>query len=659
MAESEVTRKVGRYEIIRPLGAGGVGVVYLARQLDLGRMVALKELSRFERASHESAERFLREARLVGSLSHPNIVVVHEYFEQEGVPYIAMEYVPRGTLRPYVGHLRLPQIVGVLEGVLAGLAYAESKGIVHRDLKPENLMVSEEGHVKIADFGIAKATQSAGMTASLTATGAAIGTPTYMAPEQARAQEVGPWTDLYSVGIMTYEHLTGQPPFHDQSWMAVLMRHINDPIPPVIDIKPDVDRRLSDWIDRLLVKDPAARTRSAVDAWDTLEEIVISLLGPRWRRNARLDDPDRRLRTSRPLTPAPFPTDSGDTPAQHGRPPPGGSLATPLRTHPEGDDPSPDTAATRVPPPASASSRRVPRRRVLLAALLAAAVVAAIVLVAASGTGDKKPGHSVHASTGAAPSSARVSPAVPVSHQRLAGGIAVAGPIALTTGGRPAGIVVGPSGDAWVADTADDLLVLVRQDGSELRTVVGRAPVSVALDRRNGNLWVVNRGSGDVTVVDEDGNYVKRSIKVGSAPGSITIGYGAAWVANTGDSSVTRIALNTFSTARIPVGASPTSIVTYNRRVWVGLSNQSVTVLSAITGAYNGRVPGLGAPGVPVALAVTPPDVWVVRSAPGGRPGLSAIDSRIAMARQAEPSICVPRVYPDPRLRGGGSSRCG
>ena len=129
--------------------------------------VALKELSSFHaRRSPEFAERFLREARLAGSLSHPNIVTVHDYFEQDGIPYIAMEYVPGGSLRPYVGRLTLAQIAGVLEGVLAGLAHAEQAGIVHRDLKPENIMVTADGRVKIADFGIAKATQRAGMTSA-------------------------------------------------------------------------------------------------------------------------------------------------------------------------------------------------------------------------------------------------------------------------------------------------------------------------------------------------------------------------------------------------------------------------------------------------------------------------------------------------------------
>ena len=153
----EVLKTVGRYEILREVGRGGMAVVYLARQTDLDRFVALKELAAFHAADHSTVQRFLRESRVAGSLSHPNIVTVHGYFEHDGTPYIAMEYVERGSLRPYVGQLSLAQIGGVLEGLLAGLAHAEQQGIVHRDLKPENLMVTSDGRVKIADFGIAKA----------------------------------------------------------------------------------------------------------------------------------------------------------------------------------------------------------------------------------------------------------------------------------------------------------------------------------------------------------------------------------------------------------------------------------------------------------------------------------------------------------------------
>src|SRR3954453_2978347 len=220
----DVMKTVGRYEILRELGRGGMALVYLARQTDLDRFVALKELGAFHASDASFAQRFLRESRVAGSLSHPNIVTVHDYFEHEGTPYIAMEYVEGGSLRPYVGKMTLSQIGGTMEGLLAGLSPAEQNGVVHRDLKPENLMVTAEGRVKIADFGIAKATSKLHTEAFRTATGTTVGTPTYMAPEQAMAQAVGPWTDLYSLGCIAFELFTGQVPFHDPDEpMAILL----------------------------------------------------------------------------------------------------------------------------------------------------------------------------------------------------------------------------------------------------------------------------------------------------------------------------------------------------------------------------------------------------------------------------------------------------
>jgi protein kinase-like protein len=278
---------VGRYAIVREIGRGGMATVYLARQSDLDRFVALKELSALAAADAITARRFVRESRLAGSLNHPNIVTVHDFFEHHGTPYIAMEFLEGGSLRPQMGGLTLAQIAGVMEGLLAGLRHAHERGIVHRDVKPENLMISDDARIKIADFGIAKATDEAGTL--LTVTGTTIGTPTYMAPEQALGAEVGPYTDLYAVGIIAFELLSGQPPFDTSGTpMAVLLRHVNEEPLALSAVRPAADPRLADWIARLLATDPRDRTQSAHAAWLGFEEIVLEQLGSRWRHGAAL-----------------------------------------------------------------------------------------------------------------------------------------------------------------------------------------------------------------------------------------------------------------------------------------------------------------------------------------------------------------------------------
>ena len=283
-----------------------MAVIFLARQPKLDREVALKRLEVRGQGS-DWAERFLREAKVAGSFGHPNIVTVHDFFEHDGQAYIAMEYVKRGSLRAYLDRgLTQAQIFGVLEGVLDGLAHAGGQGVVHRDMKPENVLVTSRGGVKIADFGIAKAYTKVTLATPLTDTGMALGTPYYMAPEQALAKAVGPSTDLYAVGAMTYEMVAGSSPFEvEGAPMAILLRHINEPPPP---LPAGTDPRFAEWIMWLLGKEPASRPASADEAWERLEEIAVDRLGSYWRRSAALLDPGEVGPLRR--TPTPLPTGS-------------------------------------------------------------------------------------------------------------------------------------------------------------------------------------------------------------------------------------------------------------------------------------------------------------------------------------------------------------
>ena len=303
-----IVRRVGdRYVVIRELGRGGQSVVYLAYDWKLDRDVALKELQ--PGADPGFAARLFRELSGAAGLMHANIVSVYECFEAGDTPYVVSEYIRSGSLRGWVGHLTLPQIAGVLEDILAALAHAHTNGIVHRDLKPENVLVTTEGRVKIADFNIANAVFKA-QTVGPQPPDMTVGTPTYMAPEQAMAREIGPWSDLYAVGVMSYELLLGSAPFQDESAVEILLRHVNEPPPSPQSINPNLDPKLVAWIERLLEKHPAARPLNASAAWDALEEIIIHVLGPRWRRSALLSPPEPVLL---PLSPAPAPAPAVST----------------------------------------------------------------------------------------------------------------------------------------------------------------------------------------------------------------------------------------------------------------------------------------------------------------------------------------------------------
>jgi hypothetical protein len=275
------------YDVIRELGRGGMAIVHLARQRDLGRLAALKELAGFNAGDDAFAERFLRESRVAGSLNHQNIVTVYEYFEDGGTPFIAMELIEGGSLRPLIGELSLPKVGGVLEDLLAAVGYAGRNGIVHRDLKPENALITKDGRVKVADFGIAKAAATG--QAGLTSEGMTVGTPEYMSPEQAMARDVSPASDLYSVGCMTYEMLTGRLPFVESSQVALLMHHVNDPVPDVREVDPLIPESVALWVAQMTAKDPEERFPDAERAWEAFEEAILEHVGPLWRRDATLE----------------------------------------------------------------------------------------------------------------------------------------------------------------------------------------------------------------------------------------------------------------------------------------------------------------------------------------------------------------------------------
>jgi serine/threonine-protein kinase len=248
----------GRYELSELVGAGGMSSVFKARDTLLERDVALKILHQHFTADDEYVERFRREARTVAQLSHPNIVTVIDRGEDEGRQFIVFELVEGRTLEEILdveGRLPVRQALEIAIQVARGLAFAHEHGLVHRDVKPQNVILNGDGRAKVTDFGIARSLDVQGVTQS----GTVLGTSNYIAPEQASGAPVDATTDVYSLGVVLFELLTGEVPFPGESFVAVAMRHVREAPPNVLDLRPDVPPRVAGAVARALEKDPDAR----------------------------------------------------------------------------------------------------------------------------------------------------------------------------------------------------------------------------------------------------------------------------------------------------------------------------------------------------------------------------------------------------------------
>lgn len=298
-----------RYKIVEPLGSGGMADVCLARDTVLDRDVALKIMAPHCAGDEAFIERFRREARSAAALSHPNIVPVYDHgCTDDGEYYIAMEYLPGGTLKERIedrGRLDPRTSVEVAMEIAEALEEAHEHGLVHRDVKSQNILVTGRGDVKVADFGIARPASSN----TLSQTGTILGTASYMSPEQAMGERATPRSDLYSLGVVLYEMLTGEPPFVADNPISVSTKHVNEePIPPKT-MNPDVPEETNTLVMRLLAKDPRDRHADAAELIEDLERVRDGLppIGGRLEREK-----------------APAPVRSEDS--REERPPEGGPL---------------------------------------------------------------------------------------------------------------------------------------------------------------------------------------------------------------------------------------------------------------------------------------------------------------------------------------------
>lgn len=275
-----IGQTVGKYQVLEKIGDGGMAEVYRAFHSSLNREVAIKFIRPDYSLDDRFCTRFEREARIAASLTHPNIVRIFDYGLYEGRSYLVMEYIPGLTLKEYLKRsyasgvsLTLDEIVTIVTQVGDALTYIHRAGIIHRDIKPENILITNEGRVCLSDFGVARI---AGAANEQTASGAILGTPAYMSPEHilSDSSALSPASDLYSLGIILYEILTGSPPFTASAPILVMLKHIKEPIPGLIAPRLDLPDGMEDVLYKALAKDPTDRYQNAIAFNQDLKEAL-------------------------------------------------------------------------------------------------------------------------------------------------------------------------------------------------------------------------------------------------------------------------------------------------------------------------------------------------------------------------------------------------
>src|SRR6202162_1507648 len=282
-------RYIGKYRVKGELGRGGMGAVYLAEQPGLGREVAIKERIQAPATDPVALKRFLQEAQVMARTSHPNLVQVHDLELTGDANYIVLEFVRGKSLRDWLnrGPIPPPQVFAVMHGVLQALDYAHRHAIVHRDMKPENVLLSDDGMVKVADFGIARLTDDTGVGGTATKTGTTVGTPQYMSPEQVSSSKVDGRSDIYSAGIMFYELVAGQPPFtasESDGPFTLMAKHVQAPPKPPSVHRPGLDAGLEEGILRSISKRPEDRFQTGQEFDDAISSAADRLF-PGWQRS--------------------------------------------------------------------------------------------------------------------------------------------------------------------------------------------------------------------------------------------------------------------------------------------------------------------------------------------------------------------------------------
>jgi len=269
-------KQFGHYQIVAPLGEGGMAAVYKAYQPSMERYVAVKVLPRHMSTSEEFVNRFRREAKLLAQLQHPHILPVFDYGEADGYPYIVMPLVNSGTLADLLKkrQLSLPEVRRIMMQLGDALGYAHTRGMIHRDIKPSNVLIDERGNCLLTDFGLARMAESA---TKITSSGAVMGTPAYMSPEQGAGTDIDHRSDIYSLGIILYEMVTGRVPYTAETPVAVVFKHIQDPLPSARKLNPNLPEAVELVLLKLLAKNPADRYQSAEDFVHAIQKAISDI----------------------------------------------------------------------------------------------------------------------------------------------------------------------------------------------------------------------------------------------------------------------------------------------------------------------------------------------------------------------------------------------
>jgi eukaryotic-like serine/threonine-protein kinase len=275
-------KTIGDFRILRRIGEGGMGQVYLAEQASLKRQVAIKIMRPDLAANPTAVQRFQREAEAVAKVTHANIVQVYAFGQADGLHYMALEYVDGKNLREYLARKGPPDVLlalSILRQAAAGLQRASENGIVHRDIKPENILLTRKGEVKVTDFGLSRCFGGEQEPINLTQTGVSMGTPLYMSPEQVQGKGVDPRSDIYSLGVTAYHMLTGEPPFLGQNGFEVALQHVQNQPVPLHERRPDLPLELCQVVQHMMAKDPGDRYQTAKELLRDLTRLREGLSG--------------------------------------------------------------------------------------------------------------------------------------------------------------------------------------------------------------------------------------------------------------------------------------------------------------------------------------------------------------------------------------------